>query len=112
MKKEFITCDGHLVYTMFGDRYTLEEGKHEVLSLPKVGGDPSESDAVKARRHAQMLKQSYPQKITLSVEYDKPEPAVEAPVEAAPEVPEAKPEAKPAPKAKAPAPKRSVKRGK
>lgn len=113
-KKEFITCDGHLVYQMFGDRYELQGGKHDVMSLPKVGGPPEESDEAKSRRTAQMLKKSFPQKITLSVEYD--EPVVEEAVEAAPPEPEAAPEApEPAPKKKAwrewPD-KRSVKKGK
>jgi hypothetical protein len=102
MKTGYIECDGHLVYTMFGDRYELASGRHEILSLPKFCGDPGESDEVKANRLAQKLKQAFPQKITLSVEYDEasapPEPVVEAPVEAAPPVPEAKPAAKPAPK--------------
>jgi hypothetical protein len=104
MKTEYIECDGHLVYWMFGDRYEMVSGKHKVMDVvPAIGGAPGEAEDVVKRRIAQKIKTSYPQKITLSVAYeDGSEVAIEAPVEAVPEVPPAPepetPKAKPAPK--------------
>lgn len=70
MKTVFIESAG-LVYHWLGDRYELPTGRHEITGvMPKKGGGEDESDFTKAHRVAQMLKKSYPDQITLSVEYD------------------------------------------
>lgn len=70
MKTLFIESEG-LVYHWLGDRYELPAGRHEITGvMPKKGGGEDESDFTKAHRVAQMLKKSYPEQITLSVEYD------------------------------------------
>ncbi len=106
-KQVFIESDGALIYWMFGDRYVLQAGKHDVMEegvLPLIGGAPGETDRQIKERIAQKLKAQFPQKITLSVEYpdavEVAEPVVEAVVEAAPPV-EA-PQAKPVPRTKPP----------
>ena len=107
MKEEFIEFDGHLVCSLFGDRYVFPGGRKSILSLPLVadGNSPLE----KARRVAQMLKQAFPQKVTLSYESaaEVAEPVVEAVVEAAPPV-----EAPAPAKISKPAAKKSAKRPK
>lgn len=110
-KTVYIECNGHLVYTMFGDRYELPSGKHLVTDvMPYIGASPGESEQVVKERIAQKVKAAFPQKITLSVEYpvaEVAEPVVEAAVEAASPVEASAPE-----KVSKPAAKKSAKRSK